>query len=86
MTWIGPVILVTLLSFIKELIDEISRWYKDNRINSQKYLKMTQNNDFISIRSDCIQVGDFIKVTKNQRIPADMVLLSSSEDNGTAFV
>ena len=46
---------------------------------------MTKNG-FSKIWSDEIKVGDFIKIYKNERIPADMVLLSSSEENGTAFV
>lgn len=39
-----------------------------------------------TIPSAKIQVGDMILLEKNQRVPADMVLLVTSEEEGTCFV
>ena len=39
-----------------------------------------------STPSAAIKVGDMVVLEKNQRVPADMVLLSTSEDEGTCFV
>ena len=39
-----------------------------------------------SIPSAAIKVGDMVLLEKNQRVPADMVLLTTSEDEGTCFV
>lgn len=39
-----------------------------------------------SIPASSIRVGDMILLEKNQRIPADMVLLTTSEEEGTCFV
>jgi len=36
--------------------------------------------------SASLKVGDIIEVNVNQRIPADLVLLYSSEPNGTVFL
>jgi len=33
-----------------------------------------------------LKVGQVIKVNKNQRFPADMILLKSSDPNGIAYV
>lgn len=39
-----------------------------------------------STPSSSIQVGDLVLLEKNQRVPADMVLLVTSEQEGTCFV
>jgi len=33
-----------------------------------------------------MKVGDIVKVCKNERIPADMVLLYTTEASGTVFI
>ncbi|PKU35083.1 hypothetical protein llap_14614 [Limosa lapponica baueri] len=37
----------------------------------------------VKVKSSNIQVGDLIIVEKNQRVPADMIFLRTSEKNGT---
>ncbi|KXN90751.1 putative phospholipid-transporting ATPase IIB [Leucoagaricus sp. SymC.cos] len=39
-----------------------------------------------SIPSSSIRVGDLVLLEKNQRVPADMVLLHTSEESGTCFI
>ncbi|KAK4684635.1 phospholipid-translocating ATPase, partial [Tremellales sp. Uapishka_1] len=39
-----------------------------------------------SVPSSSIKVGDMVLLEKNQRVPADMVLLTTSEEEGTCFV
>ena len=39
-----------------------------------------------STPSSSIRVGDMVLLEKNQRVPADLVLLSTSEEEGTCFV
>jgi phospholipid-translocating ATPase len=36
--------------------------------------------------SSSLKVGDLVLLEKNQRVPADMVLLATSEDEGTCFI
>lgn len=38
------------------------------------------------ILSKDIKVGQVIEVKSNQRIPADLVILSTSEEDGTVFI
>lgn len=33
-----------------------------------------------------MQIGDFLEIRKNERIPADMIVLSSKEESGTLFI
>ncbi|KAF5347357.1 hypothetical protein D9756_009903 [Leucocoprinus leucothites] len=39
-----------------------------------------------SVPSSSIRVGDLVVLEKNQRVPADMVLLHTSEGSGTCFI
>jgi phospholipid-translocating ATPase len=39
-----------------------------------------------AVPSSSIRVGDLVLLEKNQRVPADMVLLSTSEEEGSCFI
>ncbi|WVN86015.1 uncharacterized protein L203_101173 [Cryptococcus depauperatus CBS 7841] len=39
-----------------------------------------------SIPASALKVGDMVLLEKNQRVPADMVLLTTSEEEGTCFI
>ncbi|XP_036372248.1 probable phospholipid-transporting ATPase IIB isoform X3 [Megalops cyprinoides] len=70
---------------IREAVDEVRRYQRDKEMNSQLYSKLTVRGK-IQVKSCDIQVGDLIIVEKNQRIPADMVFLRTSEKNGACFI
>jgi phospholipid-translocating ATPase len=82
----------------KEAYDDYSRYLRDREANSTRYLLVmpsmhtdTTDGAFPSpstraIPSSSIKVGDMILLEKNQRVPADMVLLTTSEEEGTCFV
>ena len=37
-------------------------------------------------RSDAIKVGDILKLENNKTIPADVLVLSSADDNGMCYI
>jgi phospholipid-translocating ATPase len=39
-----------------------------------------------SVPSSSLRVGDLVRLEKNQRVPADMVLLHTSDASGTCFI
>ncbi len=43
-------------------------------------------NGLEDIKSKDIKVGDIIHLGKNQRAPADMILIKTSDPQGTAFL
>ena len=72
---------------LKEAWDDFQRFLRDKEINEKIYQKLTTNGEFIDIRSERIAVGDIIKVNQNERIPADMVLLYTTEHvNANVFI
>ena len=52
--------------------------------SEEEYLNSHANTR--SVPSSSIRVGDLIRLEKNQRVPADMVLLHTSDTSGTCFI
>ncbi len=84
-TFIAPLLIVLLITIIKEAVDDYKRYLRDRDINNQKFRKLTKNG-IIDITSQEIKVGDLIKLHANERIPADMILLHTSDKSGSIFL
>ncbi|XP_018605798.1 putative phospholipid-transporting ATPase IIB isoform X3 [Scleropages formosus] len=76
---------VLAVTMVREAVDEVRRYRRDKEMNSQLYSKLTVRGK-VQVKSSDIQVGDLIIVEKNQRIPADMIFLRTSEKNGACFI
>jgi phospholipid-translocating ATPase len=70
---------------IREAVDDLKRFIRDKELNSQLYKIMTFEG-IKMVPSSSLKVGDVIIIEKNQRVPADIVLLKTSEKNGTCFI
>ncbi|ORM39849.1 putative phospholipid-transporting ATPase IIB [Babesia sp. Xinjiang] len=84
-TYFGPLALVLFVALLKEGCDDYKRYLRDKEANSQKYEILTAEG-IKEINAENITVGSVVKLTKNQRVPADMILLRSSEANGCSFI
>ena len=95
-TYIAPLAFVLFVTMGKEAYDDYKRHLRDKEANSAKYLILepsgvdtTHFNDgphTRSVPSSSIRVGDLILLEKNQRVPADLVLLRTSDSSGTCFI
>lgn len=84
-TYVAPLAFVMGITLLKELFDDLKRMKRDYEANSQKYEKLTPTGTEI-IPSSSIKVGDMIFIHPNQRIPADCILLRTSEKTGASFI
>ncbi|XP_077542418.1 putative phospholipid-transporting ATPase IIA isoform X3 [Haemaphysalis longicornis] len=84
-TYWGPLGFVLAVTLIREAIDDCRRYARDREVNSQKFQKLTANG-VTCIPSSEIRVSDLIIIEKNQRVPADMVLLRTTEKSGSCFI
>ena len=85
-SYIAPLALVLMVTIIKEAYDDFYRYRRDKEANDQRYNKLI-NKGFKSIKSSDIEVGDIIELNINERIPADMVLIKSfDEEHGKVYI
>ncbi|XP_070237127.1 probable phospholipid-transporting ATPase IIA isoform X3 [Bos mutus] len=82
--WV-PLGFVLAVTIIREAVEEIRCYMRDKEVNSQVYSRLTARGT-VKVKSSSIQVGDLIIVEKNQRVPADMIFLRTSEKNGSCFL
>uniref|UniRef100_A0A8C8GG07 Phospholipid-transporting ATPase n=1 Tax=Oncorhynchus tshawytscha TaxID=74940 RepID=A0A8C8GG07_ONCTS len=82
--WV-PLGIVLIITILREAVEEIRCYCRDKEVNSQIYSKLSIRGT-VKVKSSGIQVGDLIIVEKNQRVPADMIFLRTSERNGSCFL
>ena len=96
-TYIAPLAFVLFVTMGKEAYDDYKRHLRDKEANSAKYLILESSGADTSssldggphtrsIPSSSIRVGHLILLEKNQRVPADLVLLRTSDSSGTCFI
>jgi len=84
-TYVAPLSFVLIITILKESVDDFKRYKKDLEQNTQKFKKITSEGE-VDLTSAEIAVGDVIKIHQNERIPADMILLHTSDKSGGIFL
>lgn len=75
--YLGPLVMVVMLSVLKELYDDIKRHNRDRQLNKCKYQQLLSGGTLIGVSGGELRVGMIIKVGSNQRIPADLLVLQA---------
>jgi len=89
-TYWGPLCFVLIVTICREAVDDFRRHQRDQEVNSQKYKRLIRSRDGLVatelVPASKLKVGDLIIVEKDQRVPADLVLLRTTERSGACFV
>ncbi|CAA2991562.1 probable phospholipid-transporting ATPase 5 [Olea europaea subsp. europaea] len=74
------------ISMLKEAVEDWHRFLKDRNVNSRKVKVHVGNGLFLQKSWESLCVGDVVKVSKNEYFPGDLLLLSSSYEDGVCYV
>uniref|UniRef100_A0A671NG02 Phospholipid-transporting ATPase n=1 Tax=Sinocyclocheilus anshuiensis TaxID=1608454 RepID=A0A671NG02_9TELE len=77
-TYWAPLGFVLAVTMVREAVDEVRRCRRDKEMNSQLYSKLTVRGDHNVTHPD--------DIIHNQRIPADMIFMRTSEKTGSCFI
>ncbi|TKY64338.1 phospholipid-transporting ATPase 4 [Spatholobus suberectus] len=86
LSMIAPLAFVVGLSMAKEALEDSRRFVQDVKVNHRKVNRHKGDGVFGPRSWQNIMVGDVVKVNKDQFFPADLLLLSSSYEDGICYV
>ncbi|KAG2669575.1 hypothetical protein I3760_14G039200 [Carya illinoinensis] len=80
-----PLAFVLLVTAVKDAYEDYRR-HRSDRIENNRLANILVNDQFQQKKWKDIRVGEIIRIHANETIPCDMVLLSTSDSTGVAYV
>ncbi|XP_023814755.1 phospholipid-transporting ATPase IA isoform X6 [Oryzias latipes] len=84
-TTLVPLIFILVVAAVKEIIEDLKRHKADSVVN-KKECQVLRNGAWEIVHWEKVEVGDIIKVNGSDFVPADAVILSSSEPQGMCYI
>ncbi len=84
-TTLIPFTIVLTFSAVKDAFEDYKRRISDHVTNSRRVLVLKEGR-FVETKWCEVCTGDIVKVLNGQAFPADLVLLSTSEEFGLCYV
>ncbi|XP_062380179.1 phospholipid-transporting ATPase VB [Sardina pilchardus] len=82
-----PICVILALTAIKDGWEDFRRYQTDQKLNNLPCLIYSRREMcFTERRWKDVRVGDFVKVVSNEVIPADILLLHTSDPNGVCLI
>ena len=84
-TTIAPVVIVLIISLIREAVEDY-RKYSNDKIANETLISVYKLPKFLKKQCHLINVGNVIRVRKEEMIPADLLILKTSLQNGFCYM
>ena len=82
-----PLMFVLVMAMAKEGWIDYRRYQSDKEANNKKTLVLNRASmDFEEVFWKDVKVGDIIKVGENKWVPADLIVLATSDKDGQGYV
>ncbi|KAJ0411751.1 hypothetical protein ATCC90586_006710 [Pythium insidiosum] len=85
-TTAGPLLIVLLVSMVKQGIEDKKRHDADSIQNARQCRVLGQHGETVIKQWQALQVGDILLLGDREESPADVFILSTSEEEGRCFV
>ena len=85
-TSVIPLAFILVVSALSEAREDWVRHRADAVANSRRSTRLTERGEEEALTSSQVRVGDILKIAKGEEFPADLILLSSSREDHTAYV
>jgi P-type E1-E2 ATPase len=86
---IAPLVFVLGLSMLREGLEDYSRHKSDAKVNAEKTVRLIIKDGKIeeeTLTWANVEVGDLLKVEKDNPFPADLIAVDSSYPNGVCYI
>uniref|UniRef100_A0A8C5H1X7 Phospholipid-transporting ATPase n=1 Tax=Gouania willdenowi TaxID=441366 RepID=A0A8C5H1X7_GOUWI len=82
-----PIIVILVLTALKDAWEDFRRYRSDKKLNNMPcFIYSRKEKQFVERCWKDVRVGDFVKVFSNEVVPADLLLLYTSDPNGVCFI
>ena len=84
-TTIMPVLIVLIISLIREAVEDYRKYSNDKKAN-ETLVSVYKLPKFLKEKCYLINVGNIIKVIKDEMVPADLLVIKTSLQNGFCYM
>ncbi|XP_014066505.2 phospholipid-transporting ATPase VD isoform X1 [Salmo salar] len=82
-----PLVVVLIVIAIKDALEDYRRYRFDQKVNNNIVTVYSgKQQTYVDQRWQDVHVGDFVRLSCNEIIPADMLLLYSSDPHGVCYI
>ncbi|KPP63879.1 putative phospholipid-transporting ATPase IA [Scleropages formosus] len=84
-TTLVPLLFILVVAAVKEVIEDLKRHNADSVVN-KKEIQVLRNGAWEIVHWEKVAVGEIVKAVNGDHLPADLVILSSSEPQAMCYI
>ncbi|XP_060784081.1 phospholipid-transporting ATPase IA isoform X2 [Neoarius graeffei] len=84
-TTLVPLLFILVVAAVKEVIEDLKRHKADSVVN-KKETHVLRNGAWEIVHWEKVSVGEVVRASNGDHLPADLIILSSSEPQGMCYI